>query len=170
MASVKRIIRQTAFQTLHLMDLRNDITPEQALSQVLSVNCPLDEQMTDSEVLLELFPDGSKHPKLAENALEQIKLLVEGTLNNQSVIDERISKNLSKWSINRIEKTYLQILRLATYELIIAKETDASVIMNEAIEITKTFNDQKSAKFVNAVLQGVWDDELSTKGEEESDI
>ncbi|RIJ63979.1 MULTISPECIES: transcription antitermination factor NusB [unclassified Rummeliibacillus] len=78
--------------------------------------------------------------------------LVSGTVQHQSEIDTALAEKLENWSFDRIAKIERTILRLAAYELMYTPETPKSVVLNEAIELSKTFGDDKSSKFVNGVL------------------
>ena len=63
-----------------------------------------------------------------------------------------IESNLKNYTLNRIYKTDLAILVLATYELINHKEISSSVVINEAVELSKKYGSDKSYSFVNGVL------------------
>ncbi|WP_210468961.1 transcription antitermination factor NusB [Sporosarcina sp. 6E9] len=78
--------------------------------------------------------------------------LVRGTLINQSEIDTALSGKLENWSLGRLPKIERTVLRLAVFELLFGKDAPERVIMNEAIELCKTFGDEKSGRFVNGVL------------------
>lgn len=61
-----------------------------------------------------------------------------------------IENNLHHWKIERIELINLVILRVAVFEIGCSSIIEDGMIMNEAVEITKLFNDEKAAsKFVN---------------------
>lgn len=79
-------------------------------------------------------------------------LLVEGTYTNMSEIDEKLKGNLENWSLERLPKIERTILRMAVFELAYMEDAPSRVIMNEAIELSKTFGDDKSSRFVNGVL------------------
>lgn len=78
--------------------------------------------------------------------------LVVGTTEHLTQIDESLVSHLENWSLSRLPKIERTVLRLAVYELLFMKDAPAKVIMNEAIELCKTFGDEKSSKFVNGVL------------------
>ncbi|EGQ27759.1 transcription antitermination factor NusB [Mammaliicoccus sciuri] len=78
--------------------------------------------------------------------------LVRGTAENLTEIDNEITNKLENWSIDRLPKIERTVLRLAVYELLHNKEVPDRVILNEAIELCKTFGDEKSGRFVNGVL------------------
>jgi N utilization substance protein B len=54
--------------------------------------------------------------------------------------------------LDRLPKIERTVLRLAVYELLFMQDAPSKVVMNEAIELCKTFGDEKSSKFVNGVL------------------
>ena len=78
--------------------------------------------------------------------------LVQGVTENQKEIDELLTKNLENWSLSRLPKIERTVLRLAVYELKYMQDTPSRVVLNEAIELCKTFGDEQSSKFVNGVL------------------
>lgn len=78
--------------------------------------------------------------------------LVRGTVENLTEIDSAITNKLENWTIDRLPKIERTVLRLAVYELLHNEEVPDRVIMNEAIELCKTFGDEKSGRFVNGVL------------------
>lgn len=80
------------------------------------------------------------------------KNIVYGVTENLQEIDELLKGKLENWSLNRLPKIERTVLRLALYELLYMKETPAAVALNEAIELAKTFGDEKSSKFINGVL------------------
>ncbi|EGA90126.1 N utilization substance protein B-like protein (NusB-like protein) [Planococcus donghaensis MPA1U2] len=79
-------------------------------------------------------------------------LLVQGTYTNMATIDEKLVDHLENWSIERLPKIERTILRMAIFELEYMEDAPARVVMNEAIELCKTFGDDKSSRFVNGVL------------------
>ncbi|ARD46840.1 N utilization substance protein B [Sporosarcina sp. P37] len=78
--------------------------------------------------------------------------LVRGTAENLTEIDSEITNKLENWTIDRLPKIERTVLRLAVYELLHNEEVPDRVILNEAIELCKTFGDEKSGRFVNGVL------------------
>ena len=78
--------------------------------------------------------------------------LVLGTIENLAEIDESLISKLENWSLTRLPKIERTVFRLAVFELLFMKDAPARVVMNEAIELCKTFGDDKSSKFVNGVL------------------
>ena len=81
----------------------------------------------------------------------------DGVVNNKESIDKIIADNLNNWSINRISKVALSILRLAVYEIMFAKEVPNSVVADEAVKLAKKYSTIKEATYINGVLGSVID-------------
>ncbi len=75
-----------------------------------------------------------------------------GVYENLEKIDVLISDNSNGWSISRIGKVSLAILRLAIYEVLFRDDIPTSVSVNEAVELCKKFATSDDASFVNGVL------------------
>ena len=83
--------------------------------------------------------------KQADDTLDAIK-------NHIEEIDGIIKSNLDKWSFDRIAKTDLARLRTAVAEMLYLDYIPAIVSINEAVELSKKYSDDKAYKFVNSVL------------------
>lgn len=70
-------------------------------------------------------------------------------------IDELINKYAKNWTINRMAKVDLAILRLAVCEILYISNVPTKVSINEAIEISKLYCDDKSPKFINGILGSI---------------
>lgn len=86
---------------------------------------------------------------------EYIKNVFFGVFENLEKIDEIISQNAVGWSIKRITKTALAILRLAIYEIKFYSEIPISVSINEAVELAKKYATKEDASFINGILSTV---------------
>lgn len=79
--------------------------------------------------------------------------LVGGVSDHQAELDEQISSLLANdWTIDRLAKPDLIILRLALYEMQYVDEVPTAVAINEALELAKAFSNDKSRKFINGAL------------------
>ena len=92
-----------------------------------------------------------------ENGLHQdyvpfAKELAEGALANMQVIDELLNKYLMNWEFDRLAAVDRNVLRLAAYELLYRDDIPTAVTINEALELSKAYNSEESAKFLNGVL------------------
>lgn len=83
---------------------------------------------------------------------EYIEKVVRGVNQNIDKIDEIILSKLKNWTIDRISKIDLAILRLAIYEIMFLDDVPMKVSANEAVEIAKTYGNNNSKSFVNGVL------------------
>ena len=81
--------------------------------------------------------------------------LAEGTAAGIPSIDPLISEAASSWRIERMNVVDRLILRLAVYEFLEEKDTPASVIINEALELARSFSSDDAVAFVNGVLDAV---------------
>lgn len=75
-----------------------------------------------------------------------------GVWENLSVCDELITSSTIKWNLDRLSFVDKSILRLAVYHLKFCPDIPPKVVINEAIELAKKFSTDKSASFVNGVL------------------
>ncbi len=78
-----------------------------------------------------------------------------GVFENLEKIDEVISENAVGWTIKRITKTALAILRLAIFEINYFDEIPVSVSINEAVELAKKYATKEDASFINGILSTV---------------
>lgn len=67
-------------------------------------------------------------------------------------IDRLISDNLDNWTLERIAKTDLAILRTAVAEMLYVDSIPVRVSINEAVELAKKYGDERSYAFINSVL------------------
>lgn len=86
---------------------------------------------------------------------DYIKGAFFGVYSNLEDIDKIISDCAVGWSINRISKTALAVLRLAVYEMKYISEIPLAVSMNEAVEILKKYATKEDASYVNGILSTV---------------
>ena len=77
---------------------------------------------------------------------------LHGTLENLEMIDKIISENLIRWTIDRISKVDLSILRLAIYELKFVEDIPVGVAISEAMHLAREFSDDESPNFINGIL------------------
>jgi len=92
--------------------------------------------------------------KIRNKQREFSNALFTGTIENLEILDKEIEEHLTDWDYNSIGKVEKAIMRLGAYEILIAK-TDKAIIINEAVELAKTLADEKSPKFINAVLDAL---------------
>lgn len=90
----------------------------------------------------------------AEKALKQKQALetLSSIRDHICEIDKLISKNIDNWDLNRLPKADLAILRTALAEILYVDSIPANVSINEAVELGKTYGDERSYAFINSVL------------------
>jgi len=156
--TVRRTIRIKAFQALFQLKNNIRLSKEEAISYAVQFSlADSEEEIDDLEALKTVLPGDKVTDQVASDALDYLTDLVNGVIEHEDFLDETIDDHLTDWTIRRIDLTNLLILRIATYELYYHTEIDPSIVMNEAIEMTKSFNNDQASKFVNGVLQGILD-------------
>lgn len=80
--------------------------------------------------------------------------LLAGVRKNLKAIDSLIGKHASNWSIKRMATIDRNILRLATYEMVLGG-VPGRVVINEAIELAKRYGHHNSSQFVNGILDRI---------------
>ncbi len=127
----RRRSRILAMQALYQLDVRGD------------------EFDKDLDVwLLENEPD----PDIRAYARQ----LVRGVWENHQWLDGLIGQISQNWDLGRIGAVERAVIRLAVHEMLVQPEPPAQVVINEAIELAKTFGDRDSGGFVNGVLDALW--------------
>ena len=81
-----------------------------------------------------------------------ISRILDGVLSHVTELDEKISAASVNWSLDRIAKVDLTILRLATYEILYEDDVPGSVAINEAVELANRYSEPSSGRFINGVL------------------
>ena len=123
--------RILAFQALYSWDLGN-----------VDIDNVLDFAWVEKETL----------ERMGDESLSFSKLLVSGTIEHIEEIDSVIKSHLTNWDFDRLNKVDLAILRISVYPLLFQKDIHSSIIIDEAIDISKEFGSDDSFKFINAVL------------------
>lgn len=86
---------------------------------------------------------------------EFILEVFKGVYDNLEFIDGVISKYSQGWSINRITKISLAVLRLAIYEMKFVDAIPVSVSINEAVELAKKYSTKEDSAYINGILSSV---------------
>ena len=89
--------------------------------------------------------------------------ILAGVEENAETLDASIEKCLKGWTLDRIAKVDLAVLRVAAWELYHADDTPDAVIINEAVALAQRFDSPTAAKFVNGLLATL----LQSRGAEE---
>jgi len=92
---------------------------------------------------------------LSDEAVAFSRLLVTGTVENIAQVDAMIQKHLKNWDITRLSRVDLAILRMSVYTLMFQTDMPPTIVIDEAIDISKEFGTDDSYRFVNGVLDGI---------------
>ena len=140
----RRKSRIIAFQALYSWDVSKE-----SVDDILSFSW----LQKDSEI-----KEGVEHNFSESEKEEQTfaSLIITGTIDHINEIDELIKKHLtSNWSMERVNKVSLAILRTSIYEMLYQQGSEAKIVIDEAVNITKDYGPEDSYKFVNAVLDKI---------------
>ena len=131
-------------QSLYEWDFRQD----KNIDDIVKRNIENFQEDCDKEFILEAISGISKH------------------IND---IDKTISDSAPEWPIEQIAVIDKTILRLAVYELNFEKQIPPKVVINEAVELAKSYGGENSSKFVNGVLGTLFkvDDRYQEEGGED---
>jgi N utilization substance protein B len=128
----RHLARTLAMQTLYEWDFQ----PEKSIQELVTTNL--------------------KSSNNAEEDTTFVNQLVNGVIDHKQTIDDAIASHAPEWPIDQISVIDKSILRLAIYELFFENEVPGKVIINEAVELAKTFGGDNTSRFINGVLGTVY--------------
>lgn len=108
-----------------------------------------------SDLLDFTWVDEDKRERLGEDGIAFPRLIIAGTIEHIDEIDSMIRNNLTNWDFHRLNKVDLAILRMSVYSLLFQKDMHPSIVIDEAIDISKEFGSDESYRFINAVLDSI---------------
>lgn len=95
-------------------------------------------------------------PECADN-IDYIKNVVNGVREHEEELTEMIKKHIRKgWSFDRLSKVSKSILKMAVYEMKYIDDVPVKAAINEAVELAKTYGDEKEYIFINGVLANIY--------------
>lgn len=102
------------------------------------------EQIGQEESLYAEYPNAGQR--------EYIKRLVRGVFDHGAELDGYITKYAIGWNFSRIPRVVTAILRVCMYEILYMQDIPNAAAINEAVELTKHYEEQELASFVNGIL------------------
>ena len=123
----RHLSRTIAMQTLYEWDFRGGVDPD----FITSRNIDAYEDDADGDY---------------------VRRVVHGTIDKVDEIDQGIGKVAPEWPVDQIAGIDKAILRVAAYELLYDDDVPPKVVINEAVELGKTFGSDSTSRFVNGVL------------------
>jgi N utilization substance protein B len=124
--------REAALQILYFWEVGR-ASPDEALEAFFAEHEP------DAPEALRMFAAG----------------LVHGTIGEIAALDEVVAAHSANWRLDRLAVIDRMILRMAVWELRHGQDTPAPVVIDEAIELARTFSTDDSVRFVNGVLDAI---------------
>ena len=140
---LRRESRELALQILYALDANPTVGIRETLQTFR-------EEQTDVLTRVREFAEG----------------LVQGVQEHREVIDAAIKARSKNWTLVRMPRVDLNVMRMATFELMFRGDIPKKVSINEAIEIARRFGDKESPAFVNGILDEI---ESCPKTEEASE-
>ncbi len=107
------------------------------------------------EAIATYWPSQDDARDVAEEHREFANGLVRGTISRVAGIDALLAAHAQNWRVERMAVIDRLVLRLAVYELLDEPATPSRVVINEALELARTFSGDEAVAFVNGVLDAV---------------
>ena len=104
--------------------------------------------------------------KANEKDKEEISAKLDSIVEILPEIDQIIKDNMEGWTLERVGKVELTILRLAVYEIKYDESVPDTVAINEAVELSKQYSDEKVTKMINACLDKIYHENEGTIDEQ----
>jgi N utilization substance protein B len=123
----------------------------QALYMYETVQCPL-EELTSLEWLNKEIPDDVKKFTVS---------IINGSIEKLEFIDNIIKKYSKNWTFERLSAIDKCILRLSIYTFLFLPDIPRTVVINEGVELGKTFGGENSGQFINGLLDAIKNRELT---------
>ena len=143
--------RVIAFQALYSWDVSKS-----SLDDLLTFSW----LQKDAEIEAGIQEETSEISETAKEERTFASLIIAGTISHIDEIDKLIENHLSSsWSMDRISRVALAILRTSIYELLFQNGAEPKIVIDEAVNIAKDFDTDDSYKFINAVLDKIGKDE-----------
>ncbi len=105
----------------------------------------------------EIFIVSAEERALSQEVRTYVKNMYFDIKEKIDTVDEYINKASEGWKTTRLSKLSLCILRLAVYEMLYVEDVPAVISINEAIELSKKYDDPKAKSFINGVLNKIKD-------------
>lgn len=131
----------------------------QALYQQQMENTPLDALISEfrqHRLGSEVDDEDHEGEVYAEAEVDFFEDLVRGVAARRDEIDAALTAKLTEgWTLTRLDKTLVQILRAGGYELLARADVPTAAAINEYVDVAKAFFDDREAKFVNGILDAL---------------
>ena len=99
--------------------------------------------------------EAEKQIALDEGTAGFARLLIQGTIENIEAVDAMIRAHLKNWVFSRVSRVDLALLRISVYTLMYQEEMPPSIVIDEAIGISREYGADDSYRFINGVLDSI---------------
>lgn len=123
-------------ENLYIMLFQSDFHGEEDLSE-------------QAEMYLEDLEGASKKAKT------ELKERFEAVISNLPAIDAKIEEKAEGWTVSRMAKADLTVMRLAVFEILFDESVPNGVAINEAVNLAKIYGTEKASGFINGVLASI---------------
>jgi len=114
-----------------------------------------EKAIKNDETFEEIFSKATEERKLEVD--DYVRKVFFGNAENERIIDMKIDECLVGWKKERVSYVAKAVLKLSAYELMFMEDIPVKVSINEAIELSKKYDDDKAYVFVNGVLNKIAD-------------
>lgn len=113
----------------------------------------IEVQKENEDEQMEIFIENNEITD--KNVIDYLKDIKEGIKTNSEEINRLITTNLKdNWSLNRISKINLSLIKIAIYEMVY-KQLPYKIAINEVVELAKKYADESAPVFINGILASV---------------
>ena len=134
--------REIAMHLIFEMESHGDLTPEDLI-----------RSMFDQEYYPRLAAESELYQeKPDEKQMKYIEHCVSGVYARKPEIDGYIEQYAVGWKLSRISKVSLAVLRLAIFEILYVEDAPTGVVINEAVEIARRYEEEEKVSFINGIL------------------
>ena len=151
----RKLAREVAFKIVFSNSFQTEKEKEELLEET---NQLIENLAKDTEILNDIVEDtnSEKTSLTSEDITTEDKNYIQevtaGVFDKTNELDEKIKMYLKGWTMERISKADLAILRLAIFEILYREDIPYKVSINEAVELAKKYGEDSSPSFINGVL------------------
>ena len=107
------------------------------------------------ESIATYWPAREEEAPLADEMRKFANRLVRGTVSRREEIDAMLAAHTKNWRVERMAVIDRIVLRLGVYEMLAEGETPSKVIINEALELARSYSGEEAVGFVNGILDAI---------------
>lgn len=125
---------------------------KKAREEAIKLIYQVEIQKEQPQAVLDLY---KQFNNVDDNSFSYINNVVCGSFEKKEELNEKIIANLKGWTLERISRISYAAILLALYEISYCEDVPPSVAINEAVELTKLYDGEESASFVNGILGAI---------------